>query len=275
MLPDFIGIGAPRSGTTWIYEMLKNHPRICMSKEKEINFFNTYYDKGVEWYEKFFDKCPAGSLVGEFSPSYLANGLAPGRIKELLPDVKLIISLRNPVEQVYSRYLYIVNRNMYNNTFEEALNEKPHILEGAYYYKHISRYLEYFDRRRILVLVYEDLTKDAKSFLETIYEFLEIDASFMPSTVNRRVHSTVNPKVRFVEMGMVITRSAIRKAGLYSLAEGLKKTGLIDKIRQYNMAHNDDSRKIAPATRSRLNQLFAEDKKKLSMLLDRELASWR
>ncbi|OGL44898.1 MAG: hypothetical protein A2W05_06500 [Candidatus Schekmanbacteria bacterium RBG_16_38_10] len=275
MLPDFIGIGAPRCGTTWIYEMLKQHPHVFMSPEKEINFFNNSFDKGIEWYKKFFLNGSERAIVGEFSPLYLANEIVPQRIKQVLPNVKLIVSLRNPIEQALSRYRYMVMRQMYNKTFEEALKEQLHILNEALYYQHLEQYLKYFEKSQMLILVYEDLEKDPHNFLMNIYDFLGLDNSFMPSNINEKIHITRTPRVKSFERTIVLTRMLLRKLGLSSFAEMVKKTGIVDKIKKLNTADERLSGDVGSDTRTQLNRIFAKDKAKLSELLGRDLSFWK
>src|SRR5438045_5070609 len=91
--PDFIGIGAQRTGTSWIYACLYEHPEICMPR-KEINFFSRErnWTRGFEWYEQIFAECPSRTIAGEFSTSYLSDAQAPARIKDRYPAVRLIVS---------------------------------------------------------------------------------------------------------------------------------------------------------------------------------------
>jgi len=274
MLPNFIGIGVQRSGTTWIYEMLKNHPQVCMSPEKEINFFNNHYGRGLEWYKKFFNECSREKVIGEFSPTYLSHNLTAKRIRKIVPEVKLIVSLRNPADQIFSRYHYMITRKKYNKSFNEALKERPFLIENAFYYKHIKRYLEHFDESQILILIYEDLRKDARSFLRKVYSFLGIDSSYIPPNLNEKVHSIRVPKSKYIETVMVIIRILLRKMELYSLVEKLKERNIVRKLRELNTRVNKTYKEMDAWNRHRLNQIFAHDKEKLSTLLGRDLSIW-
>ena len=114
---DFIGIGAERSGTTWVSNCLNDHPEICFSKQKEIFFFNKLdrhflklenlrYKRGINWYKGFFNHCAPGAIKGEFTPTYLFCPYAPRRIKSYFPNVKIVVCLRDPVERAFSQYLH-------------------------------------------------------------------------------------------------------------------------------------------------------------------------
>lgn len=275
MLPNVIGIGAQRSGTTWIYEMLKKHPQVCMSPEKEINFFNTHYNKKIEWYENFFEKCGEEKIVGEFSPRYLSHELVPQRMKKIVPEAKIIVSLRNPADQVFSRYCYMVSRHMYANSFEAVLKEKPSLIEDAFYFKHLKRFMECFGRNQILILIYDDLAMNARYFLEKIYSFLDIDSAYIPSSLNERVFPRRVPRSKILETYMVIVRIILKKTKLFSVVEELKARGIDKKIKQLNTRKNRTFEEMSSRMRNHLNHIFADDKQRLSELIGRDLSSWK
>jgi len=274
VLPSIIGIGAQRSGTTWIYEMLKAHPQICMSPEKEVNFFNYHYHNGIRWYEKFFEDCHKDKKIGEYSPTYLSDDPVAERIHQTVPDARLIISLRNPVDQIYSRYLYRVSRQRYEGSFENVLKEDSSLIENALYYKHIEKFLARFDRNQILILIYEDLSNDAAGFLQSIYRFLDIDINFVPLNLNEKIHVSRMPKSKSAEYLMLSVRGLFRRFRLFSIVEKLKATGVDRWFKQLNTKDDIIPRKIDPDLRSDLNNIFFEDIQKMSSLLGRDLSFW-
>ena len=100
---DFIGLGAQKAGTSWVYACLYEHPEIH-APIKELHFFSRdRFSKGKDWYESHFSHRKEGQKVGEFSTSYLYSKETPERIKELYPEVKLIAIVRNPVTRAYSQ----------------------------------------------------------------------------------------------------------------------------------------------------------------------------
>jgi hypothetical protein len=274
VLPNFIGIGAYRSGTTWLYEVLRLHPEIFMSPEKETNFFSNTYEKGINWYKKFFKNLKNEKIIGEISPSYLDHELAAKRMKEIIPDAKLILSLRNPVEQIISRYFFLVARQMYNKTFEEALDENPDLIEYALYYKHIQRFLRYFSRDQILILIYDDLIIDERAFLKEIYRFMGVNNNFFPPKINEKILTSRYPKIRTIETAVVILSKVLRKFRLYSFVDGLKTLGIDKVIKKWNTKDTKILDRIDLKTRDRLNAIFEEDKKMLSTFIERDLSFW-
>ncbi|MGD8869483.1 MAG: sulfotransferase, partial [Gemmatimonadales bacterium] len=139
-LPNFLGIGAPRAGTTWLNTLLASHPDVFTPTVRdEINFFDYYYERGVEWYETLFPE-PESAVryraIGEITPQYLECEECPERIFTLLPDSKLIVMLRHPVARAYSQYGLYVQRRNYKGSFEDFVAAKPRSLERGFY----SRY---------------------------------------------------------------------------------------------------------------------------------------
>lgn len=273
-LPNFIGIGAPRSGTTWIYEMLRSHPSVFMSNEKELEYFNFNFHKGISWYAKYFEKSGGTKVIGEFSPTYLAHSNSPRRMRKVLPHVKLLACLRNPVEQIFSRYQYTVNRQMYKGTLGDALKEKPFLIKDAFYYDHLSRYLQFFPREQILVLIYEEIEKDPHGFMKKIFSFLDIDVDFLPENIHQRYHHTRSLKSRHLEYAMAKIRTLLRKANLHFIVGFLKERGYVKRIKEFNSEENRQLPKLDFDTRMRLKEVFWESNQMLGSLLQKDLSFW-
>jgi len=107
--PTFLFIGPDKSGSTWLYEVLRQHAQCFVPPVKDIYFFDRYYERGLDWYFRFFEAAPPGTLAaGELSHDYLFSSAAAERIAQDLPGVKLITSLRDPAERTFSHYLYMI-----------------------------------------------------------------------------------------------------------------------------------------------------------------------
>ena len=165
-LPDFLVIGAARSGTTSLYHYLKSHPQIYLPAKKhpEPHFFlkNNEYKKGIHYYsEKYFKNVNHDKKAGEISTSYLYQPYVAKRIKKHLPKVKLIAMLRNPIERSFSNYVFTYKNGLDSLSFEDAiLQEKKRIsnpetqfhseiqpyayMDRGRYYKQLMEYLKYF-----------------------------------------------------------------------------------------------------------------------------------
>src|SRR6185369_6874288 len=124
-LADFIIGGAPRSGTTWLYDLLARNPDVYMARpaRPEPKFFlvDELYEKGLGHYAHWFEGARPGQLAGEKSTNYLESPLAASRIRAALPGVRLIFILRDPVERAYSNYLWSRMNGLETESFEAAL----------------------------------------------------------------------------------------------------------------------------------------------------------
>src|SRR5205809_4065633 len=181
---DFIGIGGQRTGTSWIYACLYEHPEICMPR-KEINFFSRErnWDRGFSWYERVFAECPPGAIAGEFSTSYLTDPTSPARIRRRYPGVRLIVSLRHPVDRAYSNYLNDIIVPAATK-FRDGLHSHSEYLESGRYA--VSR-TNSISREQLLALIFDDARRDPRTTIESTYRFLGVNPAFRPSMLTRPV----------------------------------------------------------------------------------------
>jgi hypothetical protein len=131
-LPDFILIGAQRAGTTSLWENIGRHPGVRLPAAKELHYFDFNFHRGQRWYKAQFRNCstPEGSTrVGEASPYYLFHPTVPSRCSQVLPRVKLLAILRNPVDRAYSQYNHEIRNKQEWLSFEEAVDAEPHRLD--------------------------------------------------------------------------------------------------------------------------------------------------
>jgi hypothetical protein len=206
VLPDFVIIGAQRSGTTSLFKYLSAHPDIYPAVFKEVHFFDRFFNRGVSWYRSFFPLAlqhryvthvqERAFLTGEATPYYLFHPHAAERMAGLLPHVKLIVILRNPVDRAYSQYYHEVKRGLESVSFDEALHRERKILnieqetleaDPAYHsalhqnhaYLARGRYVEqlqvwrrHFPREQLLVLQSEAFYSDPTAVVARVVSFL-------------------------------------------------------------------------------------------------------
>jgi hypothetical protein len=190
MLPNFLIIGSQKSGTTSLYHVLRQHPQVFMPERKEVNFFflEQEYQRGTGYYQHYFAPAPPEALaVGEASPGYICHPQAPKRILQLLPDTKLILTVRNPIDRAYSQYWdnrrSLSEPRTFRQAVEIALEATYHPDRLGYfsrgtYIQYIQRYLADFPRENLLVLPFDDLRHSPGSFYRRIFQFLGADPDF-------------------------------------------------------------------------------------------------
>lgn len=207
VLPDFLIIGAERCGTTSLYNYLAQHPSVVPAARKDIHFFNVNYRRGAGWYRTHFPtllskyshaRRKQGFATGDSTPSYCFSPHAPRRVFELLPGVKLLLLLRDPVERAYSHYHMALRDGYETLPFAEALEREDERLRGelermledeSYYssprhlYSYLSRgiyadqlklWLDRFSRDQMLVLKSEDLYENPPRIMKRVQQFLHL-----------------------------------------------------------------------------------------------------
>ncbi len=171
-LPTFVHVGPPRTGTTWLHEVLTGH--IGLPSEKETRFFDVRYDRGVEWYCNLFGDYPADVPAGEMGPTYFSNAIARERIKRDIPDCKIIVTFREPAARLYSLYrLLRSERRPVNDTFDGYWRFQINCgADLCSYATHLKRWQATFGKSRVLVLFYEDLSSNPQGYLDTVCDFV-------------------------------------------------------------------------------------------------------
>ena len=286
---SFIGIGAPRCGTSWIANVLRAHPNICISEPKEVRYFNRMempvgklkgnpnpnHEMGLDWYLKRFSHAKPGQLLGEISPVYLSDESAPAEIKAQFPNVKLIVCLRNPVDRAYSFYkLHKGNSIIEEMSFESALEQEDVYVQTGMYGKHMARYLEFFDREQILLLVFEELIANPERELGKIFDFLGVA---VPEDLDpARHHTNESAKRRSNRLHKTAFKFSqwLIENGLSKVLELLRALGVHKLFNRINAAPVQRE-PMRDETREELKKTFAEDVVKLEALFDVDLGRWK
>ena len=236
LVPDFLIIGTQRGGTTALYHYLKTHPCIHGTTGTDTHFFDKKFQQGVSWYRAHFptrfEKAYARRfrhqdfVTGEASPAYLFHPQVPGRVARLLPRVKLIVLLRNPIDRAFSQYYHALELGHEKLSFEEALEreqertagEYERVLAEAHYSSHAFKHLSYlsrgiyvdqlrawmrlFPREQFLILKSEDFYADPAATLQEVLAFLQLPRIALPAQkqgykqYNNNTYNKMDPALR-------------------------------------------------------------------------------
>ena len=284
MRPDFIGIGAQKAGTSWIYACLDDHPDIHVPI-KEIHFFSKddVHARGLDWYERNFAGRKEGQVSGEFSTTYLHSRPALERIAKAFPDIKIIVSLRDPIARAKSHFGNDLKAGLIPRDAELAdiFDSRPDYVERGFYADSIGWLFDNFGRHRVLVLVLEDSYEDPEAFVAGIYRFLGVDENFRPRALHQRINVSEVP--RSLALGRFYDRvsAALRAAGLGAILRFLRHVGVIEFLRGLNRARKGGTEGIAasgadrvPEWKPELVARLEEDRRALEKLLGRGLDFW-
>lgn len=291
MLPNFIGIGAPKAATTWLAQRLRDHPNVFLTPVKETHFFTQdVVDGHLDQYESYFEDVERESAVGEISVDYYRSDIVPRRVHRYLPKVRLFASLRNPIDQAYSYYWHFQRQNFHNEghaeNFEEALEVFPdRFIQAGLHYQNLSRWLEYFDRSQILILFFEDVKEKPEQTLERLYKHIGVDPSVAARVASRREDqarsgtSPRGPVAERVRQGLhgFLTQHVYNPLkNLIGVPQATKvKNALrLRKIMEWAF-RRDGYPDMSPETRSALRDRFASDIDRLEKLTGRDLSHWQ
>lgn len=267
MLPNFLLIGPGRSGTTWITKCLSAHPEIFIPRRKSTRYFSGNYANGLYWYESLFKDWSGERAIGEASAGYLPCAEAPARIKKLLPNVKLIATLRQPVDRSYSSYGRLLalakpGELNFNISYEDKIKDTPRLLEEGLYAKHLDNYLHYFSQENMLILFYDDMKEDPAAFLRLIYEFLGVDSEFVAPVMGQKINATSTKRPR--------------SKALYFAYRTLMRLKLFNLTQRIDQINSSEPPQIDPVTRDRLiSDYYMADINSLERLTGRDLSSWK
>ncbi|MBE9045932.1 sulfotransferase domain-containing protein [Pleurocapsales cyanobacterium LEGE 10410] len=280
MKPNFLVLGAAKSGTTWLYSCLEEHPEIFVPSIKEIHFFSypSNYEKGFAWYESFFKRHTAEKSIGEVSPSYLVRPEVPERIYNYNPNMRLLVVLRNPIARAYSNYCMILRVGKISKDINRVFSVEDEIhplISRGLYYGHITRYLDFFKLENMKILIFEDIKHNPERFINDVYSFLNVDSDFKPSILYSRQNPKQSlPKFKKVYYSLVSAKDWIRKNSRLGVEviDYLRRYGYFDMLHQIN--RGEEFPVLSQEVERNLADFFQADVSSLSKLIDRDLSFW-
>ena len=274
MLPNFLFIGPDKSGSTWLQARLSSHPQVFLPAAKDTFFFGAEYGRGVDWYSAHFAKAgPEHLVVGEICHDYLFDARAAGRIRELVPDARLMVCLREPVERAFSQYLNMRRNGWDMGTFGEAIQARPEIVDNSRYGKHLAAYYGLFPPEQILVTWFDELAADPQHFLRTVTDALGI----RPQMLNdkERAPARAAAEARSAFAARAVKRGAIlaRQMGMADLIGRVKSSDRVQRTLYRPMTAAPPALDAGDTVRVR--EVLEEDVRLLERLLQTDLrARW-
>jgi len=262
--PNFFILGAGRSGSTYLYALLRQHPDIFLTSIKEPTFFCKPFQviKNPIDYYGLYDQVTYEAIRGEASHAYLSNPSTAGILKALFPEARFVVILRNPADRAYSLYHWMRRYGFeYLNSFEAALKAEESRYKSAYFKRHcpqyffnslyfrsglygkqLSRYFEIFSKDQFYIVKHEDFITDPVNHLKEIFRFLEIDQNFIPNlevdrnegSVTTRfpgIHYIVNTQLKWLGKVRKVSMKYLKKVNMQNIEPMSQKTrnSLLDK----------------------------------------------
>lgn len=300
-LPDFLIIGAGKSGTTAMLNFLGQHPEVFLPHRKEPNFFaiegiqpeefesepaQVYHRRSINNYQDYrdlFENAGKNQVVGENSNLYLYSKKAIENINNYVPQAKMIALLRNPTERLLSRYNHLVREGSEpQGDIEEIFDQnsiwwkQPDLIIEGFYGKYLEEYYRVFNNGQLKVVLYDDFRSNTLAVMKDIYRFIGVSPDFVPETdlvLNKSGKMKQNAFNKFLGQNGIAVN--ILKRSMPSIHEGLKKNISIQKVLTKWRNKNLETIKFTPEIEARITEeIFLEDIHKLERILNKSLKSW-
>jgi len=271
--PSFLVAGPPRTGTSWLHEILRGHVNLP-HPTKETRFFDVHFHRGIKWYLAHFPISCAGRPTGEIAPTYFASEQARERIAQTIPGGKLVFVFRNPVERVISLYRVKRAYGMFPWSLEQALDLDGELITSGRYSTALNEWQRLFAKEQILITIYDDLQKDPQAFVDRLADFIGIPRIALSKTQLKRSHSSE---------AMTQPRNYIATRTATSVADWLKARRLdhmVDAVRRSSLFRlfvggGKPFSDVPPELLRRLSEIFRPEVDGLEMILGRDLSSWK
>ncbi len=291
-LPNTFLIGAQKSGTTIVYDILSQHPDIYAPFQvKDLPFFtkDAWYNKGSDFYEALFDSWRNQHIIASADVNLAYFQEAPERLYHFDPGLNLLFMVRNPIDRAYSGYNYAVQRGLENRTFSEAIEEEIAGKQAyqtyfqkaqldytghSLYYHQIQRYLHFFNRNQLYIGIFEDYKASPHGFIQDVLKFLNVreDFSFQVK------QNVTKGGYRFKFLNDFLHKESIRNSnaiqGPLEMLPPALRIKLQRKLYLWLANFNKKHRQTPPMssdTKIRLKEYFEDEVKRLGQLVEQDL----
>jgi hypothetical protein len=276
--PNLFVVGAPRAGTSSLWSYLDQHPEIFMSRLKEPHFFSSFKPDFIPVvsdeaeYLRLFAGAAEGRLLGEATPTYLADAEAPGAIARMSPEARIVIILREPVSRAYSSYWHKVRYGREERPFLEvvrarlrqrdAVRPRPNMVGSGLYVEPVRRYLGAFGER-VLILIFEEFAADVRGHVRRAFEFLELD----PAPADR---IRLEPRNVSALPRNALVRRLYRSGGLRAATARIVPSALHPRLERV-LLRRVPTAGVDPEAGRLLEELYAAERPELEELLGQRL----
>lgn len=278
-LPDFLMIGASKAGTSSLHHYLGQHPEISMSWPKETNFFTRAdYLDALDWYVSCFSDTPG--IRGESSPKYTNfpnYRHVPERIAALIPEVKLIFLVRDPIERCeshyYHRYFNRSESREIDQVFAELDDQDDSLIAVSRYGMQLEQYLPHFPMSQIMIVDNRDLREAREATMSSVFSFLGVDPDFSSKSFERKIKDRTKT-VRLSPTAARLHRSAPARFARRTLPVRMREPMFATARRVLSPAGTVTPTRLSPEVRERVAGFFIEDAARLRELTGLPFGHW-
>ncbi|MFY9674717.1 MAG: sulfotransferase, partial [Terriglobales bacterium] len=262
----------PRTGTTWLHEVLKN--RVNLPGIKETRFFDFNFHYGLSWYSAQFKDAVPGRRMGEIAPTYFVSAAARERISELIPGAKIVCVFRNPVERLISLYRLKIAYGMIPWNFDQALVCDPELMESGRYATNLKAWRRALGESQVLATLYDDLRDHPQAYIDRLVDFLGIARFPLTSSqrgfINASEHMT-HPRNYERTRRASLAADWFKARRLGHLVARFKKSPLCRLVLGGGSPFAD----LSSETSGQMCEAFRPEVEELETILNRDLSAWK
>jgi hypothetical protein len=264
-----LAVGPQKTATTWLDAALRLHPQVELpAPMKETFFFDRHFDRGWSWYEECF-RGASTALRGEIGASYFSSAEALSRIKESIPGVKIIMTLRDPVDRAYSHFKHHHRKGRVGSSFWESTRQQPDILESSRYFVWGPKWVELAGTGHYHLILQDDVETSPQRVWRELCGFLEIDQIPMPAVGNERVYEGGASRSRALALLLSSSAHLAQGLGLHQLVAWARKSPL-----KAVMSGGKPPPPLSPSDREKLRDYFRDDVAWVEEQCQRKLVNW-
>lgn len=273
LLPSFFIIGPPRTGTSWLQNVLGQSAQLAYPT-KETRFFDKHFDRGLSWYSSHFREVVEGRAVGEVAPTYFASPAARERIARLIPHAKIVCTFRNPVDRVISLYRLKRAYGWISWTFEEALANDLELMETSRYAAHLKQWTEMFGSSQVLATVHDDILLDPQRYLDNLLDFIGLPHLKVPPLHLRHVLTSedmTEPRNYYWTRAGLLVAEWAKRQRLDGILRHAKEMGALKLF----VGGGTPFEELSPPQREKLRLMFLPEIEALEAAMNRDFSSWK
>ena len=272
-LPSFIVVGPPRTGTTWLHEVLNQHTSLP-NPTKETRFFDLHFARGLKWYIDHFSGANEGCPRGEIAPTYFGSAQARERIAKTIPQVKLVFIFRNPAQRLVPLYRLKRAYGMHEWTLDQALERDPEMVESSLYATNLRKWQDAFPSDQLLINLFDDLISSPQAFIDRLGKFLSIQHFRLEEKQLKQVYSSTKmtkPKSYLATRAATAMANWCKARKLDNIVAGVRDSSLIRLF----LGGGAPFPEIPPDTMDKLWASSLRETEELEELLGRDLSQWK
>jgi len=273
LLPSFLIIGPPRTGTSWLHEVLREHAALP-KLTKETRFFDTHFQRGMDWYRSHFPKKPADQPIGEIAPTYFASPEARERIGQVIPGARVICVFRNPVERIISLYRLKRAYGMIPWSFEQAIDRDPELMASSRYATNLKAWQRTLGKQQVLPTIYDDLRDEPQTYIDRLADFIGIPRFELTTAQVGYVHSSehlTHPRSYHRTRYANNMADWFKARRLHRVVTAVKQSPVIKYLLGGGLAFSELPEDLA----LELYEKLRPEVEDLEVMLNRDLSAWK